>query len=84
MPTKIYYLLLWKPITCSIKPKKVKEIVENPDAFQSTQPTATTTTTTTNEKKPSQKDEPVEEPEEKKEEKEESDDMGIGFFGDDQ
>jgi large subunit ribosomal protein LP0 len=62
--------------------KKVKEIVENPEAFQATQPTTTTTTTTT-ENKPSKKNEPEEEPEEKKEEKEESDDMGIGLFGDD-
>jgi len=61
--------------------QKVKEMVENPDAFQATQATTTTTTTTTEKPKQIEKDEPEEEPEEKKEDKEESDDMGISFFG---
>jgi large subunit ribosomal protein LP0 len=66
--------------------KKVKEMVENPDAFQATQPTTTTTTTTTHadKKQPPKKDEPEEpEKDEKEPSKEESDDMGISFFGDD-
>jgi len=63
--------------------KKVKEMVENPEAFQATQPTVATT----DKKQPDskKKNEPEVEPEkdEKEPSKEESDDMGIGLFGDD-
>jgi large subunit ribosomal protein LP0 len=62
--------------------KKVKEMVENPEAFQSNQPTTTTTTTTGDTKQPEKKNEPEPEPE-KEASKEESGDMGISFFGDD-
>jgi len=66
--------------------KKVKEMVENPEAFQATQPT-TTTTGKTETKQPDSKKKNVPEPEPEKEDKEpskeESDDMGIGLFGDD-
>jgi len=66
--------------------KKVKEMVENPEAFQATQPT-TTTTAKTDKKQPDSKKKNEPEPEPEKEDKEpskeESDDMGIGLFGDD-
>jgi len=63
--------------------KKVKEIVDNPEAFQSTQPTTTPVTQSKPSDNKNKKDEPEEEPvEEKKEDKEESDDMGISFFDD--
>jgi len=56
--------------------KKIKEIVENPDAYVNTQPQTTNTPITNT---PTTK-EPEKEPEPVKEDKPESDDMGFNFF----
>jgi large subunit ribosomal protein LP0 len=54
--------------------QKVKEIVENPEAFQSIQLTTTMTETNQFEKKDEEEPEPI---------KEESDDMGFSMFNED-
>jgi large subunit ribosomal protein LP0 len=56
--------------------KKIKEMVENPDAYVNTQP-QTTTVNTTKTDAPKEVEKP---PEEVKEDKPESDDMGFNFF----
>jgi len=55
--------------------QKIKEMVENPDAFTPTQ-SQTTTNTQVTEEKPKEVEKPPEEPKEKSE----SDDMGFNFF----